>query len=133
MITEALTALADQLTSISGLRPVDHAAEQVNPPAAMLYLGDGTYDEDMNDAVIFTVTVVVLVSQSPGLERAQAQFQQYLDPTGTASIAAAVHADPTLGGTVNTTRVVGWSEPKTFGVGGVDYAGVEIDVEIISE
>lgn len=132
MINEAIAALGTKLSGISGLRVYDHAAETVHPPAAMVYLGQGTYDEDFGDAVQFDATIILLVTQGAGLDQAQDAFQSYLDPSGAKSIAAAIHADATLGSVVNTCRVVGWDDPKTFNIGGVDFAGVEISVEILT-
>ena len=71
MISEAIAALGTKLATISGLRVYDHAAETVYPPAAMVYLGQGSYDEDFDDAVQFDATVILLVSQGAGLDQAQ--------------------------------------------------------------
>ena len=131
MLTEALEALADQLTTITGLRVYDYVPEQVNPPAAVLSLGSGMYDQDMDGAVTFNVAVLILVSEGQGAERAQTAFQQYLDPTGDASVRAAVYALATLGGAVDDAHLLGWDDPKTFEVGGIAFAGCEITVELM--
>ena len=131
MLAEALEGLADQLETITGLRVYDFVPEQINPPAAVLSLGAGLYDQDMDGAVTFNVAVLILVSEGQGAERAQAAFQQYLDPTGDASVRAAVYALANLGGAVDDAHLLGWDDPKTFEVGGISYAGCELTVELL--
>lgn len=132
MLQEAMTALSESLTSIAGLRCYDHVPEQINPPAAIVSLGAGTYDEDFDGAVEFEATILLLVSEGQGAKRAQAAFQEYLDPSGITSVAAAVHAVPTLSGVVDFARVVGWADPQSFDVGGINYVGVEVTVDLIA-
>lgn len=132
MIATALSGLGTQLATVSGLRVYSFVPEQINPPAAVVALGAGTYDDDFDGACTFDATVLVLVSEAQGNQRAQAAFQTYVDPTGSSSIVAAINASPTLSGSVNSVRVLGWDAPQSFDIGGIAYAGVEVNLEMIA-
>lgn len=132
MIAEALTALTSQVESeVHGLHGYDHVPEQIAAPAFIVSLGSGTYDDDFDGALAFDVSVLILVSDAPGAKRTQAAFQSYLDPTGDASVAAAIHALPASTADIDFARVTGWADPQTFEIGGISYSGVELSVELI--
>jgi hypothetical protein len=51
--------------------------------------------------------------------------------TGTGSVKAALEADKTLGGVVDTLRVVRHEEPGIYEYGGVELLGVDFVVDVI--
>lgn len=122
--------LAETLKGISGLRATAFVPPKVEPPMAVVSLGAGLYDDTLAGSMAATLNVLVLVSRSDD-RSAQARLDDYISPTGTYSVKAAVDADPTLDGAVGSATVVGWGDPAEFEVGGVSYVGVEFTVEAI--
>ena len=58
------------------------------------------------------------------------ELDKYLSPTGDYSIAAAIDADPTLGGVVDYAHVGSAEGEKITNYAGVDYLSVEFVIEI---
>ena len=129
-IHTARANLAETLKSISGLRAVAFVPPKVEPPMAVVGLGAGTYDDTLAGSMTAEFGVLVLVSRAAD-RSAQARLNDYISPTGTYSVKAAVDADPTLDGAVGSATVIGWADPSEFEVGGISYVGVEFTVEAI--
>jgi hypothetical protein len=58
------------------------------------------------------------------------ELDKYLSPTGDYSIAAAIDADPTLGGVVDYAHVESAEGEKVTNYAGTDYLSVEFVIEI---
>lgn len=58
------------------------------------------------------------------------KLDEYLSPTGTQSIKAAIDSDPTLGGVVDYARVVSAEGERVTNYAGTDYLSVEFVIEI---
>lgn len=52
-------------------------------------------------------------------------------PSGTGSVKATLEADKTLGGVVDTLRVVRHEEPGIYEYGGVELLGVDFEVDVV--
>ena len=122
--------IATRLATITSMRVYDTVPLTINPPAAVIALADGTVGVDFNNALSVNWTVIVLLSRVDD-DRSQAVLDAHLSTTGTTSILAAIAADQTLSGSVDAAVVVGWDQPSTYTIAGIDYVGVELTVEVI--
>lgn len=120
--------LAGTVATIDGLRASAFIQPKIVPPMALISPGGGRYDDTFAGSMTAEFGVLVLVSRADD-RSAQARLDDYITPTGTYSVKAAIDADPTLGGSVGTASVIGWSDPAEFEVGGASYFGVEFTVE----
>lgn len=124
-------ALASQIGT-TGIFCYDNWADTVNPPACMIKPRDADFNLTFGagNMTEYHFEAHVLVSFASGLAAAQDQLDEYLAPTGTQSIRAAVQADTTLGGNVSLAVVTGWRDYGGKEVGGVEFLGAVVDLEI---
>lgn len=121
------------LNTIPGLRAFDLIVDQVPVPCAVVggpERGDAaTYG---NGRVAITFPVRAYISRSS--ERAgQDAMDAYLASSGPDSFMAAIEADRTLGGTVESAQVSNLSRQYgTYVVGGIEYLGFELEVEVLA-
>lgn len=115
-------ALQGVIDNISGLRVKDTASPAVVPPVALIrYRGDvdGPYATFSGDAYdVFEITVLV---PNVTADRAEDALDAYVSRSGSASIMAALDADPTLGGVVHFALFAGWESDR----GDLEYNGKE--------
>ena len=116
------SALATIAANVHGYLP-----DQVRPPAIVLALGDGTYDEDWNGSMSARWVAHVIVSRAD-TRNAQARVREYVAATGADSVKAAVESDPTLGGACGNVRVDGWDVPGEVEIGDTNYVMVSFDI-----
>lgn len=128
-LADVRAGITAALQTIPRFRVYDTFPGQLSPPAAVLALGPGTYEDDFDGAIRVTWTAVVLLSRADDT-KAQQQLDKYLS-SGYGTIIDAVNEDQTLFGTVDSCRVVGWNEPATFTIAGIDYIGAEVNIEAI--
>ena len=130
-VNQLAQGLANRCETIPGLRcyPVMHPKPE--PPAACVggpirWTYDDTFDGTWRP--VFEVWVFV---NPATLYTSQQQLFDYLAPTGTKSIPAAIYGDPTLGGVANDTRVLGGSRPPAVTeVAGGTLLGCAVEVEV---
>jgi hypothetical protein len=75
----------------------------------------------------FTVTVFVVKADD---RAAQVRVDPYVSPSGTQSVKAAIEVDRTLGGVVDTCRVVSVSNYASSDANDVLYLAVDFEVEV---
>jgi hypothetical protein len=93
------------LATIPGLRTVENVPDIVNPPAAVVALETIEYDGTFQNGLT-TLNFNVFVVVSRASERmAQRKLNQFVAPTGTYSVKAAVESNRSLDGTVADLRV----------------------------
>lgn len=131
-LDDLLEAIQTRLATISGLRTHAYAPDNVHPPCAYPLPRAGTYENTLTSAPTTTFEIVVLAApfDPRGLARAQKALNSFLARTGSASIRAALRGDVTLGGLAHTLDVKGWREYESLSVGGVEYVGARIDLEV---
>lgn len=124
------TALASSMNTISGLRTSATVPDAPRPPQAIVMPDRIDYDLNMmRGADRFYFTIILLVARADD-RAAQNNLDAYI--TGTGSIKAAVEADRTLGGVVDTVRVTQMRNYAAVSVGEVLYLGAEFDVEVVA-
>lgn len=121
--------LADRLETIAGLNVYRKAPGNITVPAAVVRRRQTQYDVTLDGADDTTFGITLFV-QFANIEVAHEALDAYLDAAGTASVAAAVHADPTLGGVVDFARVASADGERVINYAGVDYLSVEFAVEV---
>lgn len=126
--------LKTALQSISGLRVFDYVPDSTNVPTnnAFAIVGqlnmnyDYTLNRGFDSATCNIIVIVGRMSEKDG----QARLDGLLQSSGSTSIKAAVEADKTLGGAVQTLRVVSAS-PGTITSANIDYLSYQYAVELI--
>jgi hypothetical protein len=115
-INQVRDALGKNLETITGLRVYDTIPDVVVPPCAIVGQLDFTFDiNNMRGLDQASVDVFVIVQRFS--ERAgQDKLDNLLAGTGTGSIKTALESDRTLGGLVDTLRVIS-AESGTYNSG----------------
>lgn len=129
-LADVRAGLTSRLETIASMRVYDTVRSTINPPAAVVALSDGAVGADFDDAVTVNWAVIVMLSRIDD-QRSQAVLDAHLSTTGADSILAAIAGDQTLDGAVDSAKVVGWDQPSTYTIAGIDYVGVELTVEVI--
>lgn len=117
------------------MRAEAQVRDQISPPVALVLPGQPfvVYGQTMMDgAVAVNLTVLILVSDAAPVDKVQRALDDLLGigPGEGHSIAGAVAADPTLGGTVE------WCMPTavtTYGrveYGGVSFFGARLGLQV---
>jgi len=128
------TNLKTALQAITGMRVFDYVPDSTNVPTnnAFAIVGqlnmnyDYTLNRGFDSATCNIIVIVGRMSEKDG----QARFDGLLASSGSTSIKAAVEADKTLGGAVQTLRVVSAS-PGTITSANIDYLSYQYSVELI--
>ena len=128
------TNLKTALSAITGLRVMDYVPDSTNVPTnnAIVVIGqlsmnyDYTFNRGFDSATCNIIVMVGRMSEKDG----QSRLDGLLASTGSTSIKAAVEVDKTLGGAVQTLRVVSAS-PGTITSANIDYLSYQYSVELI--
>lgn len=131
------TAAAARLATVTGLRAHAVWPDRMNEiPCAIVMPRAWDFDLTMgrsaSSATRLPLEIVILAAERdrPGVAVAQQKLDDdWLAPTGSLSIKAALEGDKTLGGTVTTLSVIGVREYGFMTVGGIDYIGAVIEWE----
>ena len=98
--------LKTRLQTISGLRVYDLIPDNVTPPAAVVGQLDFTFDINNARGLDQANCDVLVIVQRLSERVAQDKLDAFLAGSGAGSIKAAIEGDRTLGGAVNTLRVI---------------------------
>jgi hypothetical protein len=128
------TNLKTALSTITGMRVFDYVPDSTNIPTnnAFAIVGqlsmnyDYTLNRGFDSASCQIIVVVGRMSEKDG----QSRLDGLLASSGSTSIKAAVEVDKTLGGAVQTLRVVSAS-PGTITSANIDYLSYQYSVELI--
>lgn len=136
-------ALAAQIAAHTGLRALGQARDQVTPPCIVVLPGQPflAYGATMSDvmapgspsgAVTINLTVLVIITDAAPVEKTQRALNAYLGigEGETASIPAAMEADPTLGGIVDWCIPMAADRYGRIDYSGVTYFGARISVQV---
>ena len=115
----ACSALATTLGNIAGLRVSPTFLAQVNPPAAIIMPqpSQSLRFDTLGGGISYLLRVVLLVSYAED-QSSIALMNGYLASTGPTSVAAAIKANPTLSGAVESANL-----DTIRGYGLMDWAG----------
>lgn len=131
-LAEVRAALAAQIRARlgTGVRVHERYPDGLNVPAVVIRRESTQYDTTQggqsNDLTLSAVVFVDFASP----RTAQELLDQFTDPTGDYSIAAAVNSDPTLGGVVDFATVTEAGPDELSNVQGVDYLSAAVTVVV---
>lgn len=131
-ISEIRSAIATNLSSISGLRTSAYVPDQINPPVAIVEPVSIAFDTSMGrglDTLTFKVTVLVGRQEE---RTAQTLIDAYCSSSGASSIKSAIELDRTLGGKANDLQVSGLSSYGSLSIGEATYLAAEFAVTVYS-
>jgi hypothetical protein len=125
LLSEIRTGLANNLSTINGLRTAAVMPDNPNPPIAIVQPNAISYDDTFHRGMqTYTFTVVVLVGRVA--ERsAQNAIDSFCSSTGSQSIKLALESDKTLAGKVYDLRVTDMRAYASIAVGEVNYLAAE--------
>lgn len=124
-----------RLETISGVRGFSYQPEQLNPPFAFPVLNSVTYHRTMamgNATTQFDFTVYVVVGR--WVDRvAHKRLDDFLSPTGTSSVRAALEGDLTLGGACADLMVSTSANISALEQDDAEYLQVSFSVTVYAE
>lgn len=125
-------AIKAALSTISGLHA--QATEPAAPslPAAWPAPVSWSYDEDFSASTTYQFKVWIAVGLGADINRGQTALDPYLSPTGSKSVKAALLADVSLGGVVNSVRVIGGDSYRTEQIANTDALVAGLNVEVFA-
>lgn len=121
--------ISDVLQNVNNLRIYEYIPSQLSPPAAVVALGAGQYDADFNDGMVVNYGVLVMLTRADD-QHGQERLDEFLGQ-GNDSVYHVVDANPTLNGSCDSARVTSFNNPGTFSIGGIEYLGVEVNIEVL--
>jgi hypothetical protein len=129
-VVQVLDGLATRLRTIDGLRVYDRPADITAAPAAFMLLEAVDYQNAFalgDPRMEITVSVVVArTSDRAAYER----MSEYLAPTGSRSVRAAIEADRSLGGVCQTLIVLRADNVRMVSQGDADYLAVDFGLTV---
>jgi hypothetical protein len=128
-INQVREALGQNLSNITGIRIYDTIPDVVVPPCAVVGQLDFTFDVNnargLDQASVDVFVIVQRISERAG----QDKLDELLAGTGSKSIKTALESDRTLGGLVNTLRVIS-AESGTYITGDQTFLSYRYNVTI---
>jgi hypothetical protein len=123
-IPAVMAGIETRLKTITGLRTAAYAADQVNPPMAIVAPPNIENYRQTFGRGQFVLEPEVYVLVSAALDRVgQTALAEFASPTGAKSIPAAIEADRTLGGVVSDCVVQSFRSLGAEEVGVIGYYG----------
>lgn len=129
-------ALANSITTYTGLRTDGQAHDAVNPPCAVVLPREPliNYADTMDGTVTINLQVILIISDAAPVDATQRALDTYLgvdqNPAVGSSVPEAIEEDNTLGGTVHYIQAVNAGSYGRIEYGGVTYFGARINVVI---
>lgn len=130
-ISQIRTALATNLSTITGLRTAAEIPDLPNPPIAVVSLNSVTYDGAYAKGLTtYNFSVAVIVGRSAERE-AQRKLDGYISP-GANSVKNAIESDKTLGGYAYDCRVVSMDSVGSLTISDTTYLAADFTVTVIA-
>ena len=130
------TALGVRLETITGLRVYNPAElpKKINEfPCALIMPGTVSYHDVHAGAAYLTITyrVIIAVANQDQPDKLN-KLLDYIEPTGTYSVVAAIEGDRTLGSTASDCMVFNNAGIGTTTWGGYSLLSTEFEVQVLS-
>lgn len=130
-INDACNALADVLQSVDGLRAVGYIDDTINAPQAQVFTRE--FDPRMvfgNSKRPFMLGVRVFVKRTDP-RSAQSALRDFMEPTGSKSVLAAIENEDYWGVTIDYAEVTSIGQPFELELPAEIYWCVDFDVDVI--
>lgn len=129
-ITEISDAIKNSLTVIPGLRVYDYLPDQINPPLAYVGIQQVNYHGAFRGGNPVTTYTVVVVVGRVNERTSQRALDEFLAYDGDRSIRAAIEADPTLDGVIQSLIVTDGGNLAPLTMGDVTYVSIDFSVTV---
>jgi hypothetical protein len=129
-LAQIADGLETRLATITGLRVFDHIPDVFAPPCAFVMPENVQYWQGFaggNAEHAYTVTVIVGRTSERASQKTLYAFMNY---SGDTSIRAAIEADRTLGGVVQTLLVERSDNVRMISQGEADYLAADFSVRV---
>jgi hypothetical protein len=129
-VLQVATGLAARLGTISGLRTFTYQPEQINPPFAYPVLNSVRYHSAFQGGDVVMDWMIFVVVGRYVDRTAHATLDAYLSYDGASSIRAALEADKTLGGVVQTLVVPSAMDITSLSVNDAEFLQIQASVTV---
>jgi hypothetical protein len=132
-IAEIRDGIAQNLSTITGLRTTTTIPDNPQPPVAVIQPSSINYDRAFArglDEYNFVVTVIVGRASE---RQAQRALDLYCGGTGASSVKTAIESNRTLTGLIQDLRVTAMRNYGTITLGEVIYLAVEFDLVVYTQ
>lgn len=131
-LSDIRVAMGVALSTIPNLRVREFIPPLILPPMAVVNPSNIEYDLNAQRGLTrFSMTVSVFVVKADD-RSAQKAIDPFVGVSGAQSVKAAMEADRTLGGVVDTCRVQSVSNYSATDANDVDYLAVDFEVEVFA-
>ena len=123
-------AIADNLSTVDGLRTAAIIPEDPKPPVAVVIFDRIEYDTSFGrglDMYLFKVVLVLGRVNTRGTEEA---LDGYLSGSGSTSLKAAIESDRTLGGEIQDLRVTSGENVRELVVADITYVAADFLITV---
>lgn len=129
-VNEVATGLATALGTITGLRTFTYQPEQLNPPLAFPTIERINYHRAFAGGdVVMDWNITVIVGRYTD-RTAHSLLDNYLSYSGTSSVRAAIEADRTLGGRVQTLILSDGASINAVTQGDADFLQITTQCQV---
>ena len=131
-ISDAKEGLVTLLSTISGLRVLDHPADSISefPSAVVMFESRNASDTLAGSGFAGELKVVLLVSSS-NTKEAYDTLDSFMDPLGANSIEAAISVDVTWGSKVDDGRLVSIDNVGRRKLWGGSYVAADFHISFV--
>lgn len=131
-VSQVATGIRNRLATISGLRVFNYQPEQVNPPIGFPVLNQIRYHGAYSGGMVEMDWSIVVVTGRWLDRTAHTALDGYLSYSGATSIRAAIEADKTLGGIVDTLVVPTGANISSMSANDAEFLKVEMALTVYS-
>lgn len=131
-VSQVATGIRNRLATISGLRVFNYQPEQVNPPIGFPVLNQIRYHGAYSGGMVEMDWSIVVVTGRWLDRTAHTALDGYLSYSGATSIRAAIEADKTLGGIVDTVVVPTGANISSMSANDAEFLRVEMALTVYS-
>lgn len=124
------TALQQTLSGIADFPVFHYVADSAPPPCAWIEPDGIDYLQTMKSPDANYPLVVTILTGRVNEAGAQDTLDRYLSPDGALSVPLIIEQNPTLGEVVDYCVPVAMNRYGIFTMGGVDYIGAQIQIEV---
>jgi hypothetical protein len=132
-ITALRTKLAENLSTIAGLRTSGEMPDNPNPPIAIVRPGSIQYDQSFARGLTRYQFIIVVIVGRVAEKTAQRQLDSYCSTTGASSIKLAVESDKTLDGNCYDLRVTEMRNYTPIQLNEGTYLAAEFAVDVFAD
>ncbi len=123
-------AIADNLSTVDGLRTAAIIPEDPKPPVAVVIFDRIEYDSSFGRALDMYLFKVVLVLGRVNTRGTEEALDGYLSGSGSTSLKAAIESDRSLGGEIQDLRVTSGENVRELVVADITYVAADFLITV---